>query len=126
MSNPRDGELYERIKTSVYKQYPKHSAYRSGLLVQQYKKAYQEKHGDSNAYVGKKQKTEGLTRWFAENWKNQRGEVGYKTQSDIYRPTKRITKETPKTFSELSQSEIKQARKQKASTGRVNKFKASN
>ena len=31
---PRDIKLYEKIKLKVYKDIPKHSAYRSGILVQ--------------------------------------------------------------------------------------------
>ena len=55
--------------------------------------------------------------------KNQRGKTGYKYKSDVYRPTKRITKDTPATFSELSKKEIDRARREKASKGRVEKFK---
>ena len=70
----------------------------------------------------KKQEKKGLSRWFKEDWKNQRGGVGYKKKSDVYRPTKRITKDTPKTFSELSKSEIEKAQREKRKTGRVKKF----
>jgi hypothetical protein len=41
----------------------------------------------------------------------------------VYRPTKRITKDTPTTFSELSKQQIEKAKKEKAKTGRVKKFK---
>ena len=40
MSKPRDPKLYDKIKKEVYKKIPKHSAYRSGIVVQKYKKAY--------------------------------------------------------------------------------------
>ena len=56
-------------------------------------------------------------------WMNQRGEVGYKYNSDIYRPTVRITKDTPTTFAELTPAEIERAKAEKARTGRVKKFK---
>ena len=37
MSQPTDKKLYEKVKAEIYKKYPKHSAYRSGLLVKEYK-----------------------------------------------------------------------------------------
>ena len=115
MSIPNDPKLYEQVKNEIYAKYPKHSAYRSGLLV----KTYKDRGG---TYSGKKDKKEGLTAWFNEDWKNQRGAVGYTRKGDIYRPTKRITKDTPKTFAELSKKEIEKARREKAKTGRVKRF----
>ena len=35
---PNDKQLYETVKKYIYAKYPKHSAYRSGLLVQEYKR----------------------------------------------------------------------------------------
>ena len=35
---PTNMKLYNQVKEEIYKKYPKHSAYRSGLLVQEYKK----------------------------------------------------------------------------------------
>ena len=121
MSEPADIELYNKVKKKIYRDNPKHSAYRSGLLVQQYKKEFKNKYGDLEPYIGKKTK-KGLTRWFQEKWLNQRGEVGYKFKSDIYRPTKRVTARTPRTFSELSKLQLERARREKALTGRVKKF----
>ena len=60
---------------------------------------------------------------FDEDWRNQRGEIGYKHKSDIYRPTHRITKNTPITHSELTEKEIKKARHKKYKKGRVNRFR---
>lgn len=116
MSQPTDKKLYEKVKEEVYKKYPKHSAYRSGHLVREYKKA-------GGKYSGKESQKTGLNRWFNENWKNQRNETGYKYKSDVYRPTRRITKETPTTFKELSKKEIDSARREKAKTGKVKQFK---
>ena len=53
---PRDMKLYEQVKTDLYKKMPKHSAYRSGILVQNYKEAYFNKYKKNNAYLGKKLK----------------------------------------------------------------------
>ena len=119
---PKDAKLYERVKNKIYKQITKHSAYRSGILVKEYKKAYLKKYTSNDAYYGKKTNKQGLARWFKEEWKNQRGEVGYKNTSDIYRPTIRVTKKTPTTISELSKKQITVARKEKKNKGRVTKF----
>jgi hypothetical protein len=110
---PLDSALYERIKRHVWAMYKKPSAYRSGMLVKLYKEA-------GGRYAGEGQKK--LKRWFDEKWTNQRGEVGYKYKSDVYRPTVRVSKETPVTFNELSHKEIANAREEKLKTGRVKRF----
>lgn len=120
---PSDQKLYNKTKKKLYKKIPKHSAYRSGLLVKKYKKNFTKKYGKTKQpYIGKKNKKTGLSRWFNEEWTNQRGEIGYKYKNDVYRPTKRITKKTPITFDELSKKRIKKARTRKYRKGRVNKF----
>ena len=119
---PTDQKLYNKTKKYIYKKYPEHSAYRSGLLVQEYKKRFTKKYGSKSPYKGKKRENKGLSRWFKEEWVNQRGEVGYKYKSDVYRPSKRITKKTPKTFDELSKKQIKKARSKKYRKGRINRF----
>ena len=91
MSKPTDINLYNQIKEKVFKEIPKHSAYRSGILVRRYKEAFFKKHGNNISYRGNKKENEGLSRWFKEDWKNQRGQSGYQKKGDIYRPTKRIT-----------------------------------
>lgn len=121
MNLPRDKELYDKIKKQVFLKYPKHSAYRSGLLVKNYKEAYQKKYNNDNAYIGDRN-IDGLTRWFAEDWRNQRGEIGYKKKGDIYRPTIRINEKTPTTINELSKRRIKEAMREKKTKGRVKKF----
>ena len=83
--------------------------------MQEYKKR-------GGTYEGKETKTAGLNRWFLENWKNERGEVGYKYKNDIYRPTVRVTKETPTTFKEFKPQEIEKAKREKYLKGRVSKF----
>ena len=115
MSKPADQKLYDKVKKEIYAKYPVHSAYRSGLLV----KTYKERGG---TYIGKENKSSGLNRWLREKWTNSRGEVGYKYKNDVYRPTVRVNKDTPTTFKELTEKEIKDARREKAKTGRVKKF----
>ena len=123
---PSDTKLYNKTKKQIYKKIPKHSAYRSGILVQTYKKKFKNKYGTRKSpYKGNKTKTKkkGLTRWFKEKWVNQRGEIGYKYKNDIYRPSKRITKKTPLTHKELSKKEINRARTKKYRKGRVYRFR---
>ena len=115
MTEPTDKKLYEKVKAEIYKKYPKHSAYRSGLLVQEYKR-------QGGTYKGKEKQDEGLNMWFRSKWRNQRGEVGYKYKSDIYRPTIRVSKDTPATHNELTKEQIAKARREKAKEGRVKRF----
>jgi len=123
MQVPRDTGLYERAKAYIFQKIPKHSAYRSGMLVQEYKRRFSQKHGaKKNPYIGRKTEKVGLKRWFSEKWVNQRGEVGYQYKSDVYRPSKRITRKTPVTYGELSRNQILKARKTKYRKGRVNRF----
>lgn len=121
MAIPKDNKLYEKIKKDIYKQIPTNSAYRSGLIVKKYKAEYFKKHKSTDAYIGNK-KNNGLKRWFAEKWTNQRGEIGYKKKGDIYRPTIKVSKDTPKTFNELSKKAINAAIKEKKTKGKVKKF----
>ena len=116
MSEPTNKTLYEKITARVKKRIPKHSAYRSGQIVKEYKEA-------GGKYSGKKNDKKGLGRWFKEKWTNQRGGSGYKKKGDIYRPTKRITKDTPTTHKELTPAQKKKAMEEKKKTGRVKKFK---
>ena len=125
MNTPTDIKLYNRVSNLIKRKYPKHSAYRSGMIVKEYKKQFKSKYGSRKSpYKGVKDPNKGLSRWFREEWKTQSGNVGYKNKSDVYRPTKRITKKTPITFKELSSKEIKKARREKSRTGRVKRFRS--
>lgn len=120
---PADRKLYEKVKKQIYKKYPKQSAYRSGLLVKKYKKKFAEIYGPNKSpYIGSYPKNKGLNRWFKEDWKSDTKKYKYTSKSSVYRPTKRITKDTPTTFKELSDKQIKRAKREKAKTGRVKKF----
>ena len=123
-NSPTDPILYKKVKDEIYKKITKHSAYRSGIVVQTYKKRFIDKHGPNKSpYTGKKTHKKGLKRWFKEKWVNQRGEVRYKHKSDIYRPSKRITRRTPLTHDALSPHELKRARSEKYRKKRVNRFR---
>ena len=120
-SIPKDKDLYEKVKKKIYQKIPKHSAYRSGLIVKKYKEEYEKIYKSKKSYIGKKN-NKGLSRWFKEEWRNQDGEIGYKKKEDIYRPTKKISKYTPKTFKELSKKKIEISQKEKYKNGRVKSF----
>ena len=126
MSNPpTDQTLYNSIKARVKREIPKHSAYRSGIIVQKYKKAFAKKYGSKKSpYKGRKTSARGLKRWFLEKWRNQDGKVGYHSKSDIYRPTRRITKGTPVTHGELTKKERRRARRTKRNKGYVYRFRS--
>jgi hypothetical protein len=84
---PINKKLYEKVKEEVYPRYKKPSAYRSGAVVKRYKD------------LGGKFKDNGsrpLARWFKEEWKD----VGNQ-KYPVYRPTKRVDKNTPLTPAEI-------------------------
>lgn len=161
---PASPSLYERVKAEVYRKMPRHSAYRSGHVVKQYKAAFARRFGSKRSPYkeegkarsrgrtrGKSKRSKskrskrskrsersnrgrrtrrrargrsrGLTRWFAEKWRNQRGKVGYRYKSDVYRPTVRVTRRTPLTHGELTRREVRRARRTKARRGRVGRFR---
>ena len=90
---PINKKLYEKAKSEVYPKYKKPSAYRSGAVVKRYKE------------LGGKFKEDGerkLKRWFEEEWKD----IGKKNYP-VYRPSKRITKDTPLTPGEIDPENLK-------------------
>jgi len=96
---PINKKLYEKAKEIVYPLYKKPSAYRSGAVVKKYKE------------LGGKFKEKGerkLARWFEEEWKD----VGNK-EYPVYRPTKKINKETPLTPSEIDPKNLIEQIKEK-------------
>lgn len=112
---PINKKLWEKAKKESDMHYSKPSAYKSGYIVKYYKD-----HGGK--FKGIKHNKTGLSRWFLEEWTNQRGEIGYKKSTDLYRPSKRITSKTPKTWKELNKKQIKKAQHEKITKGRVKKF----
>ena len=114
MPEPTDKALYNRVKAAAkkkFKVWP--SAYASGWVVREYKRR-------GGKYTGKKNVREGLARWFAEKWINVcklpkrvacgRPETSLSTWKKKYpycRPSKRVSRSTPRTAKELSKEEIK-------------------
>ena len=92
-------------------------------MVQEYKRAFASRYGeDKDPYIGLKPKKSGLTRWFQEEWRNESGGVGYDAKNTLYRPTNRVTADTPKTWGEIPPNRVKKARAEKKSKGRVTRF----
>ena len=100
-AKPTNPALYEKAKAIVNKSYPKHSAYRSGAYVKKYKEMGGEYEDEPD---GKRP----LERWFKEDWKD----VGNK-EYPVYRPTKRISKDTPLTPDEIDPENLKLQIKEK-------------
>ena len=122
VNKPVDSAMYNRIKRAVIAKNPKHSAYRSSQFVKQYKTAFKKKYGSKEPYTGTKTK-KGLTRWHKEDWRTEKGKKTYKEGGTIFRPTKRISKKTPATMSELTPAQKRKAIKEKKTKGRVSKYK---
>ena len=64
-----------------------------------------------------------LKRWFEEEWKTPSGEEDYSEGENTFRPTKRISEDTPSTWSELTDAEKAAAQKEKNTQGRVSRYK---
>ena len=77
-------------KAEADKKYKKHSAYKSGWVVKRYKEL-------GGRYKGE---PAGLKRWFAEKWQDVGSKEG---DYPLYRPTKRVSKDTPKTADEVGE-----------------------
>lgn len=114
----KNPNLWRQAIQEVNKVYKKHSAYRSLA----YFKYYLNLGGEFDEKILNSKQRE-LRRWKNEEWRNQEGETGYKNKGDIYRPTKRINKNTPLTFGELDTEEIEEAMKEKEASGRVLSFR---
>jgi len=75
-------KLYDKVKKEADKIYKKPSAYKSGYIVKKYKEL-------GGTYTDDN-KPKDLERWFDEKWEDVAG-----LKYPVYRPTKRISKETP-------------------------------
>lgn len=95
-SKPKNIKLWEDIKQEIKDKYKKRwNAYYSGMLVKEYKQR-------GGEFIGRKRENAPLKRWFKEEWKD----IGNK-EYPVYRPTKRITKETPLTINEIDKENLK-------------------
>ena len=64
-----------------------------------------------------------LKRWFKEDWRTPSGKKDYSGGESTFRPTKRVSKKTPSTWSELTPAEKAAAKKEKRRKGRVGRYK---
>jgi hypothetical protein len=94
MPTPKDPILYEKVKRIADQVYSKPSAYKSGWIVKTYKECGGKYADDGSA--------KNLKRWFQEKWTDV-GHKGY----PVYRPTRRVSKETPLTPGEILPSNLK-------------------
>ena len=109
MAIPLDKEIYEEVKNYVNTIYKKPSAYRSGAYVKLYKQM-----GGRYKEDSKKKTIDDfpLARWFAEDWQDVNPSKT-KTSYPVYRPTKKVSENTPKTVSEISKERLKEQSKEK-------------
>ena len=64
-----------------------------------------------------------LKRWFKEKWRTPSGKKDYsETNENTFRPTVKVSKDTPSTWAQLSDAEKAAARKEKNTKGRVSKY----
>ena len=133
MSKPLDQTLYKKVKREADKKFEAPtSAYKSSWIVREYKK----RGGKYSKRSPKKSKSTGLQRWYREEWvdlnrpiKKNGKVIGYKKcgrksskskgKYPLCRPSKRITKKTPKTYKELSKGSIKRAKSKKRGSKRI-------
>jgi len=73
--------------------------------------------------VKKTKKGASLRRWFKEEWKTPKGKEDYTDGENTFRPTKRVTKDTPATWNELTPAEKARGKKEKNTKGRVSRYK---
>lgn len=125
-NTPVDQELYNKVKREADKKFlAPTSIYKSAWITREYKKRgglYKEDRRNPN---------QGLLRWFHEKWVNLNKPIKDKTGKIIdyeecgrdkattkgtyplCRPLHRITKNTPKTVSEIPSSAIEKAKREK-------------
>jgi len=101
-SKPLNKTLWEKVKQELrekhvdIKQGKRWNAYLSGLLVQEYKT----RGGKFDESIPRKSTS--LRRWFDEEWKD----IGGK-EYPVFRPTKKVSKDTPLTVSEINKKDLK-------------------
>ena len=106
---PSDQKLYDKIKARVKSdaksRWP--SAYLSGQVVREYKKAMEKKGKKPYKSGSPSKKSSSLGRWYKEDWINistgkKCGDVKTKSYYPVCRPKKKITEDTPRTARSLS------------------------
>jgi hypothetical protein len=125
MSKPANERLYKSVKKLADKKFQAQtSVYKSSWIVREYKKR-------GGKYKSANKSTTGLKRWFREDWvdlnrpiKNSRGKIiGYKpcgrsssnskSKYPLCRPSRRVSKSTPRTYREISKRSLSRAKREK-------------
>jgi hypothetical protein len=94
-----DKNLYAKVKSMADEIYKKPSAYKSGYIVQEYKRR-------GGTYTDDKQPKE-LKQWFQAKWMDinpNKTETSY----PVFRPTVRVNKKTPLTVKEINPKQLKE------------------
>ena len=76
--------------------------------------------------MGKVRKTDkgaALRRWFKEEWTTPKGNKEYSGSDRTFRPSRRVSADTPTTWSELTPAEKAAAAEEKRKKGRVSRYK---
>lgn len=118
-AEPLDKKLYKKVTEEATKKFQaKTGIYKSSWIVREYLKR-------GGTYSGKKDPNQGLLRWYREKWvdisKKGLPPCGRKNSKEgdypLCRPMYRVSKDTPKTVSEvfnsLSQNRINQIIREK-------------
>lgn len=122
--------LYKKIRNKIIKENPKNSAYRSLLIIKEYK-------NQGGKLKEEQEKKSNLRNWVEEDWRNltpyAEGLINnindspicgkkHKNQKgpSICRPFKKINKNTPKLGTEYTKKEIKKAYNIKKEGKRIN------
>lgn len=128
-SDVNNPALYQKIKNEIHAQDAKAGrqwgAYSSGRLVQTYKKrggTYSGRKNSPKGYISVRSPKGkgGLRQWFKEEWVDEYGnECGSTKNKNIKkcRPKKRVSKDTPVTWEEMTPSQISKAKLDKKKVG---------
>jgi hypothetical protein len=88
--------------------YKTNSPLASGAIVKHYKQLYKKKYDSDNSYASSGKKP--LKRWFNEKWVSTNPIVGADADTyQVFRPTKKVDKNTPVLLQDISQSELRNA-----------------
>jgi hypothetical protein len=124
-AKPADEKLYASVRDGVRRdaksRWP--SAYLSALVVRKYKDAMKKKGKRPYVESSVTRKRAALTRWFDEKWIDVSSgrECGSVKRAGYYptcRPSVRVTRGTPVTFSELKRVQIKRMVSEKQRVGK--------
>lgn len=101
MPKPANQRLYDEVKEKIMKSYKKNSAFASGAIVKEYKRL-------GGKYI-EDGKPRNLTRWHKEKWIDINPVLGVLNDDayPVFRPTKRISKNTPALLQEIPVDRLK-------------------